>query len=130
MLFLCSGDASTIAATSEAVPPAATHSVEPTSTDTLRETETKLHDLQVKYASMQTKMKQVNREKRALIKAQNKHNIALKKIFNDDQLRSLGRNSMRGSKWSANTVKKALQPVSRCNGVKVLRYFTFLYFYL
>ena len=107
MLFLCSGDASTIAA--EAVPPAATHSVEPTSTDTLRETETKLHDLQVKYASMQTKMKQVNREKRALIKAQNKHNIALKKIFNDDQLRSLGRNSMRGSKWSANTVKKALQ---------------------
>ena len=47
----------------------------------------KLHDLQVKYASMQTTMKQVIRQKRALVKAQSKHNIALKKMFNDDQLR-------------------------------------------
>lgn len=65
--------------------------------------------MQIRVTLLQKQMKRVKREKRELIKNHAKCMVSLRKLFTDDQLRALGRKSMRGSKWSANTIKKALQ---------------------
>lgn len=67
------------------------------------------HVLEIKLKAAQTKIRQQELEIKEQRKECNESHAPKSKLFQEDELRFLGKGTMRGSSWSYQTIKKALR---------------------
>ncbi|XP_022101902.1 THAP domain-containing protein 11-like [Acanthaster planci] len=84
--------------------------------------ENKLTRMRHRLKMYRTKLQQLKREKKTMLKRKARLENHMQKLFGRDQLEALNRGSMRGIKWSTETIQKALALWQMCgsNGYEYL----------
>ena len=78
--------------------------------------------LRRRITELKAELRQTRKKFRTIVKAKSKQEARTSRLFGRDQLAALKRGGMRGTRWSASTVKKALQLRFACgsSGYKLL----------